>query len=532
MADWSAAFRTPRPGLRDRLITPVLVGALVLTVLIVLFLTAFLLDSNRRQAQNKFDNQADQIQRTIQSRFDLYSGLLSTLQGGFAVKNTPMTRDQYHELIQYADIPHKYPGLSAVSFVQHVAPENLEGYIDAVRQDTSLVPGGYPNFGVRPEGVRPDSYIVTYPEPNSASSSTMGLDLASDSGRYATISLARDTGTAQSSGLLTPLAANSAAPPGTKGFSVYAPIYQPASPHGTVEERRANIMGIISAGFRAETLFSGILHEAGTEKTMAIGVYDGKTRDKNSVLYTTNANGFTAPAEDFTKTTQLNFAGKSWTLALAAPPTIGLSTLDRFAPAIVLVVGLLVSLLLIALLWGLAESRAHAVSLANEITAELRESELKYRLITQNSQELIGLISSSGTLEFASLASQKLLGRKPSEVVGRDIRDLVVAEDRPAVADAIKRMSVGTAHSLKLEYRMKTAGRSSVWVEALWQAVTRDGRTVIQVSSRDIGERKAIEADLRRQADELERLNRAMVGRELKMVELKQKLSPKEPADA
>jgi predicted nucleic acid-binding Zn-ribbon protein len=51
------------------------------------------------------------------------------------------------------------------------------------------------------------------------------------------------------------------------------------------------------------------------------------------------------------------------------------------------------------------------------------------------------------------------------------------------------------------------------------------GQIMIQATVRDISERKARSAELRRRNEELERFNRAMIGRELDMLALKQQIN-------
>ena len=48
---------------------------------------------------------------------------------------------------------------------------------------------------------------------------------------------------------------------------------------------------------------------------------------------------------------------------------------------------------------------------------------------------------------------------------------------------------------------------------------------------KDISKQKDIELKLRRRADDLERLNQVMIGRELKMIELKKKINEMENRD-
>ncbi len=501
-------------------IVPVLSSVLVLTAIAVIYVTALLLDSNQHQAQVQFDNQTTSIIKATESRVALYTGLLRGIQTTYAVKQTPITRDQYHRIFQGIDLRHDYPGISGVSFTQHLNPGGQEEYVRAVQHDASITPGGYPNFTIRPAGFRPDPYVITYSEPFNPTAATFGLDISTDPGRYEAIQRARDTGQLESTGLVTIYGTNTRS--STKGFVVFAPLYESSQSPGTVSERRSKIVGVLNAVFRANNLFQGIVQQSGASQDIQLSVIDGAAPSGHQILYGSDSHH--GSTDDFRKTSKLNFGGKTWTLVMTAPQSVGLSQFDQLAPIAVLLIGLVICLLLASMVAVLFRSRSRAIGIADTITKELRESEAQYRQITSNSQELINLLTPEGVITFTSPASQSMLAYKSTEIVGRSIMDLVIKEDSTLVADALARIANANTQNLKLEYRLRTHTHTTVWVEALWQSIDLRGKTVIQISSRDISERKKVEDNLRRQTDELERLNQAMVGRELKMIELKRRM--------
>lgn len=64
-----------------------------------------------------------------------------------------------------------------------------------------------------------------------------------------------------------------------------------------------------------------------------------------------------------------------------------------------------------------------------EADTALRESEARYRLIADNSTDMITVLLASGVITYVSPASEQLLGYKPGELLGHSIFELVHPDD-------------------------------------------------------------------------------------------------------
>jgi PAS domain S-box-containing protein len=84
-----------------------------------------------------------------------------------------------------------------------------------------------------------------------------------------------------------------------------------------------------------------------------------------------------------------------------------------------------VSLLLATAIWALATSRARALGLASSMTAALRTSEARARAILDNSAEAILAYDSAGAVHWANRAAETMFERKPSEIAGIPVRQLI-----------------------------------------------------------------------------------------------------------
>ncbi|WP_293907175.1 MASE1 domain-containing protein [Phenylobacterium sp.] len=148
-----------------------------------------------------------------------------------------------------------------------------------------------------------------------------------------------------------------------------------------------------------------------------------------------------------------------------------------------------------------------------------RLGEARYRLLAENSRDIVFEFDAQANIRYASAAVRQL-GYEPADLVGHSCFSFVHPDD---VATARKAMAVQLDPSLadgvvSQEWRLRTAAGDYVWVEGN-PAVSRDaeGRPVGYTDSvRDISRRKVLEADLRRkqaQAEASERARRAAEAR-------------------
>ena len=140
----------------------------------------------------------------------------------------------------------------------------------------------------------------------------------------------------------------------------------------------------------------------------------------------------------------------------------------------------------------------------------LRASEQDFRLLAENSNDVITRVSPDGVVLYISPACRALYGYEPRELVGRSGLALVHPDDLAALRDEA---GGGAASDVMTnEYRVRHRDGSYVWVETKSRAV-RDPITgnVLEhhSSARDVSERKAAVAAIRRAKDEAEKANNA-----------------------
>jgi PAS domain S-box-containing protein len=123
----------------------------------------------------------------------------------------------------------------------------------------------------------------------------------------------------------------------------------------------------------------------------------------------------------------------------------------------------------------------------------LRESEQRYRLITDNITDIIFTTDIWGNYTFISPSHQRVLERG-EEVLGRSIFEYVHPDDRPNVVatfnEAVMNRSIARA-----DFRYLHPSRGYIWLEAEGTLIDMQGTFTGVIVSRDITERKQAEEE-------------------------------------
>jgi two-component system, cell cycle sensor histidine kinase and response regulator CckA len=122
----------------------------------------------------------------------------------------------------------------------------------------------------------------------------------------------------------------------------------------------------------------------------------------------------------------------------------------------------------------------------------LRASEELYRLITENTGDLISVLDPDGKTLYASPSFQHLLGYDSAALLGTSRFDLVHPDDLPSLRDAWGKLS--SQRGIEATLRYHHADGSWRWIESHATLVDRPGGDVVIAVSHDITERKRLDA--------------------------------------
>ncbi|WP_010188056.1 sensor domain-containing diguanylate cyclase [Sphingomonas sp. PAMC 26605] len=134
----------------------------------------------------------------------------------------------------------------------------------------------------------------------------------------------------------------------------------------------------------------------------------------------------------------------------------------------------------------------------SNLIRELRDSKARYRMLADNSTDIILNLDIDGRVRFVSPSITQLGGFEPSDLVGQNAALLVVPEDRPSAAKSHVMTLRGGGAMVSFEYRAFTASGAERWFETHSRAVCDDAGVVEGVVSvlRDISDRKVMETQL------------------------------------
>lgn len=127
----------------------------------------------------------------------------------------------------------------------------------------------------------------------------------------------------------------------------------------------------------------------------------------------------------------------------------------------------------------------------------LKESEEKFRVLVENSQDLIMVTQANGIISYLSPACKKVLGWDPESLLGTR-PDIFYPEDAHRVQKTLESALKGKS-GMNLEYRIVTKEGAVKWVSHSWSPVMLRGKLkVVSSTVRDITDRKQSEELLRK----------------------------------
>ncbi|MBI5590901.1 MAG: PAS domain S-box protein [Deltaproteobacteria bacterium] len=136
------------------------------------------------------------------------------------------------------------------------------------------------------------------------------------------------------------------------------------------------------------------------------------------------------------------------------------------------------------------------ISERKQAEVALRNSEEYFRLLIENSSDLITVLDGDGIIRYESPSLERILGYKPEELVGENVFEFVHPDDLPVVADKFARgiLTPGVSVSVQMRYQHKDCSWRTI--ETIGKAILdRRGQLSAVINSHDITEKKLVEAE-------------------------------------
>ncbi len=440
-----------------------------------------------RSQHVEFENRVLVVSNTILGRIHVYEHMLRGGAGLFSASSL-VTRSDWKAYAKSLNVQEHYPGIQGIGFSKHIPAARLDAHLRSIRSE------GFPDYTIRPAGVRAEYTSIIYLEPlDLRNKRAIGFDMFSEANRRAAMERARDTGGTALSAKVTLVQEN-----GKKvqpGMLMYLPHYKNGAPRATLTERRANLVGYVYAPFRMVDLMTGILKKQESdvkiEADIDIEVYDGTLHTADSLLYdedgTAHALG-KSPAGSLTLVRQINLYGHTWKLHFTTLPAFH-ADFEQNKPLLILLYGTLASVLLSWMVWMLSKE-----------TIERKKAfqDLQNFKITQDWHSIISIADVQGNITEINSKFSDISGYSKEELLGKNHRILNSGYHPKAFFEEMW-LNISRGKTWRGQVKNRKKDGSFYWVEAsITPIMDEQGLPEKYISVRtDITQIKNIEEALR-----------------------------------
>ncbi|MFS8130466.1 MAG: CHASE domain-containing protein [Candidatus Dojkabacteria bacterium] len=493
---------------KEKFLVPLLGFIVIMTLVIILCI--YFASNLIVQSRQNFDVKANDIEEKVDSNFSEYVNFLKDVQGLFA-SSSNVERSEFSTFIKNVDFVSRYPGITTVAFSKKVTREDKQSFLDELNNDTTINPNGGAKYSIANDTDKDVYYLLKFAEPFT-DTTAFGFDSTSTEARKINILRAVDTNET----VMTEKLPLSGANAGQFGFSIYLPVYKEGSINDTVEQRQANNVGVILGSFRVNNVFSKIFNDPNLFQGLSLKIYTDGTEDDSLKLFDSNVDMTSTNLLD--TTLDLTIASRQWNFKFTAANGYGLSTTERAVPVGTFIIGFFLALLGSIYLYRSRISQNNALILADQIKIKLAESEAQLKNVLEGIDLIVFAIDPKGTFTLSVGKGLTDLGLKQNELVGLSIFDNF--KDNPEYTETIKKALSG-------EQIMGTAKVGEIIYETRFTPILDKNEKLVSVVgvSQNVTDRDESERKIKAKTDELERLNKIMINRELKMVELKKQLN-------
>ncbi len=161
-----------------------------------------------------------------------------------------------------------------------------------------------------------------------------------------------------------------------------------------------------------------------------------------------------------------------------------------------------------------------------KVEQELKASEERYEKLFEGAEDGIYTLDLKGRFTSGNRKAEEICGYKEKELIGKHFMALLPSKTEVLrLVKVFKDIIMGKGGAYKFETRLKSKQGNIVPLEIKGSILKKGKRPIGLLGiARDISERKEKEEELKNKNEELERFRKMATGRELKMIELKEKI--------
>ena len=412
-----------------------------------------------REAAAEFAGQANLAANILERRVQRYIDVLYGLEA-LAYHDAQVTRPEFAHYVAALELGKRFPGVTAVEFIERVADAQRDAFVDRVRNDHTMSPEGYPKFDVQPPGRRDEYWVIEYIEPMDPASVVFGLDIRERAPAREAAERARDSGEPVATGRYR-LAQEQGK---SYGLVLYLPVYGRDRPQ-SLEQRRASLRAFVNVVLRIDDLLANMLAEPFVSG-LRMRLYDvgsvgaPATAPSEATLFYQSAAGTRDSPREWNQWQQfhartLPVAGRQWQIQFDGEPEMN-PWLTRF-PMLTLGAGAVMTLLLFGIFYAIARTRSEAMGLAKQATRELRtQLSFTQQLIEALPNPVFSKDAQGRYLgcnrafeDYVGVPRASLVGKTVTEVLPAEVAERAQREDENLIANPGSRTYESTARYAK-----------------------------------------------------------------------------------
>ena len=496
--------KTMSKKIKRFLILPVLFFTFIISVGI----TGFFVSKNNlyKQTATELEIDVTRIIDSVNTRLnrDLY--LLNSVTGLFAASDQ-VDRDEFYSFLDEVKISTNYPGIYAVGYLERIHKDDILKFETLIKEDVSFNEGGYPNFQIKTSGEIKDYYYpLKYAYPEEKLYNILGQDFSSDPIRQDAINKSIETSQPIVTSKVFTFTDNSSA------INIFLPIYKNNS-----SKNPEDVMGFLIAVIKIDQFFPEILSENKNYSDLELHIYDKDIENKKEELFMDqhkSRNPYYHDNNSISKEVFVNFAQKEWVFNFFAKNKYGLSFIEKNTPLFIIFISILLSLLVFFIINGIIRRQERAEIIAEELFNKNRESEEKFRLITESAKDAIVMMNNVGRVVFWNRAAEEIFGYSSEEIIGKELHSIIPVK-KEHLKNKIRLKKFGQTGEtavlnkpIELPVRRKDGGNliieltiSRVKIKDVWHAIG---------IMRDVSQRKINEEIVKQKNNELTLKNKEL----------------------
>lgn len=331
---------------------------LLVTISLTVFAYWFEVKDNAKNIDDLLSEEVQKNNQHIVESMSSYEDLLLAGRALFAASSS-VERNEWSSFISSFDLSGNYPGILGLGYAKVVKPEDKNNFIASVQAE------GFPAYQVFPEGSRDVYAPVLYVEPfNEENQEAFGFDMFSEETRRKAMIFAGDTGGLAASGKVALVQEENEE--GQAGFLIYVPVYKNGARLETREDRQAALEGYVFSRFRMEDLMNHLLKNF--SENLNVKIYDGLQTKEDSLMFDLKKE--LGPIL-FRSVDTVYIAGHPWTIEYVNSESFMDEASIKWWLALILLIGLVLSLMSYALVHSLLRAEKRAAQYAQELTKDI-----------------------------------------------------------------------------------------------------------------------------------------------------------------